>query len=563
MKKITEHILGVLNSEIFNDFEVKLDQAIIANKWVIEEENEFSLPELIQDLTRIIDITKVSIENGIIDRLPYKIRNKYSESIDNIQSYLTYISTNQQYFPNLMDEVQNLSELIIPYLLNLNNIDSSVIVYNEIIAKLNELVSNAENKINEIEEKKNLSYELYNKIIETQTNINNTSEDVSKIKDALNALTDNYTTSLSNFESESHLIKEKLNELEKNNQTNFTELINKLDTDSKAKVEELSNVILSSDKSFQEFSSKIIQANELIKADQAELIKEFKNLISQYESSSQTSTQTIKTYLDESIKLKAQIQDYKEQSENFVKNVDSYKAVMQETNESFNTQLAEYKHELAVLSTTAKSDIKVYKDETENIVGKNSKLQEEIEHLLGYAIGTNLNSSFEARKDKIFENAKLCLIGICVGIILLLLIIFYLFTNDYFDKQLTTIINIENKVVLNSLLWSIKLGFTAPALYLIGFCTERYTKERRLEEEYAFKSSIATVLTPFSDLINKLKDDEKHREFLFKTINNIFQIPTDKVFKETNSQKLNLSDYNKNPLWDLINTATNWLKQKS
>jgi hypothetical protein len=42
----------------------------------------------------------------------------------------------------------------------------------------------------------------------------------------------------------------------------------------------------------------------------------------------------------------------------------------------------------------------------------------------------------------------------------------------------------------------LKLSISLPIIYAIAFCSVQYSRERRLEEEYAFKSNISISLDP-------------------------------------------------------------------
>lgn len=78
---------------------------------------------------------------------------------------------------------------------------------------------------------------------------------------------------------------------------------------------------------------------------------------------------------------------------------------------------------------------------------------------------------------------------------------------------------------------------TIPLAFLITFCTVQYSRERRLEEEYAFKSSISVSLNPYRDLIQTILDKEdktemsKYTEFVIESVRNVFTPPTDKIFE--------------------------------
>jgi hypothetical protein len=64
----------------------------------------------------------------------------------------------------------------------------------------------------------------------------------------------------------------------------------------------------------------------------------------------------------------------------------------------------------------------------------------------------------------------------------------------------------------------------------------QYSKERRLEEEYAFKSNISISLNPYQELVSKLVDEKnkdelaKYTAFIIDSISKVYTSPTEKVF---------------------------------
>ncbi len=78
-----------------------------------------------------------------------------------------------------------------------------------------------------------------------------------------------------------------------------------------------------------------------------------------------------------------------------------------------------------------------------------------------------------------------------------------------------------------------------PLGFLIFFFSSQYTKERWLEEQYAFKSNISLSLEPFENFVGRMSAKEqdaelkKHREFVVGLINKVFtepaERPTDKI----------------------------------
>jgi hypothetical protein len=74
-----------------------------------------------------------------------------------------------------------------------------------------------------------------------------------------------------------------------------------------------------------------------------------------------------------------------------------------------------------------------------------------------------------------------------------------------------------------------------PLIYAIAFCSVQYTRERKLEEEYAFKSNISISLVPYKDLVEKLVGDNpeekaKFTSFIIESVNKVFTSPMRRVF---------------------------------
>lgn len=89
----------------------------------------------------------------------------------------------------------------------------------------------------------------------------------------------------------------------------------------------------------------------------------------------------------------------------------------------------------------------------------------------------------------------------------------------------------------------LKLSIALPLVYAVAFCNVQYSRERRLEEEYAFKSSISISLDPYQKLVAQLVDKEKPEErlkfaeFVIESVNRVFTSPTGKVFGDETDSK--------------------------
>src|SRR5438445_13830554 len=82
----------------------------------------------------------------------------------------------------------------------------------------------------------------------------------------------------------------------------------------------------------------------------------------------------------------------------------------------------------------------------------------------------------------------------------------------------------------------LKLSMAIPLIYAITFCNLQYSRERRLEEEYAFKANISISLVPYKDLVEKLVNKsnpaeiEKFATFIIESVSKVFTSPTSKIF---------------------------------
>ena len=93
--------------------------------------------------------------------------------------------------------------------------------------------------------------------------------------------------------------------------------------------------------------------------------------------------------------------------------------------------------------------------------------------------------------------------------------------------------------------WTVPLGFA------ITFCTVQY-RQRRLEEEYAFKSSVSVSLNPYRDLVHsilekdgRVRDQSKYTDFVIGSVAGAIAPPTDKVF-DTNKMWIHSKDFQAN-----------------
>jgi predicted component of type VI protein secretion system len=172
---------------------------------------------------------------------------------------------------------------------------------------------------------------------------------------------------------------------------------------------------------------------------------------------------------------------------------------------------------------SSKETIQANQFKTESLIAELAKLKEQIHEQLQQATGFTLFGAFQARQNQIARAKNLW--AIAIGVLVLI------------SAGVTIWIAHEAQFYnVNSFAFYVKLSLTVPLAFAITFCTVQYGRERRLEEEYAFKSSISVSLNPYRDLIQTIlqKDEKadlgKYTDFVIESVKNVFTPPTDKVF---------------------------------
>lgn len=193
----------------------------------------------------------------------------------------------------------------------------------------------------------------------------------------------------------------------------------------------------------------------------------------------------------------------------------------------FHTEIEQYRSKMTNTGDTAANVIEEYKKKTNELVTSLQEIEKEIKDQLQKATGITLFHSFQKRKEDIIKSKKFWTKAI--GFIIVLAIAW----SGWLSFS-TVDFNIA---------FYLKLSISLPLIYALTFCTVQYSHERKLEEEYAFKSNISLSLIPYKELVEKIvKNDtpaekEKYATFIIDSINNIFTSPTDKVFDHQKKEK--------------------------
>ena len=149
------------------------------------------------------------------------------------------------------------------------------------------------------------------------------------------------------------------------------------------------------------------------------------------------------------------------------------------------------------------------KDEASNkLVKELESKSEQIDQLIGRATGASLFHTFNQRQIELQQRVDFWYQIVLWSSVLTLglagILFFWVGKGDA----------IENK--LSSLL----IGL--PAYIWLYFCVRQYIKERRYQEEYAFKSAVALTISGYADLVkaNDIKD-----ELIKTSVSGVYEVP--------------------------------------
>ena len=198
----------------------------------------------------------------------------------------------------------------------------------------------------------------------------------------------------------------------------------------------------------------------------------------------------------------------------------------------FYGQIDEYRTRMAVMSADAANTLETNRIKTETLIQTLQGLEDQIKVQIQKATGYSLFHSFQTRQVSLAKSKRqwagalavmlLCSLGVSL---------FVIFTTTGHDLG-----------------FYIKLSLGVPLLFAISFCALQYGRERRLEEEYAFKSNISISLVPYQELVGKLvnqanpAEQEKFAAFIIESVNKVFTSPTDRIFEGGGRQRGALTD---------------------
>ncbi len=186
----------------------------------------------------------------------------------------------------------------------------------------------------------------------------------------------------------------------------------------------------------------------------------------------------------------------------------------------FYSEINKFREDISSTKKNAQDVVNENVEETNTLISNLKSLEDQIKDQIEKATGFSLFHSFQTRQLELTRSKKFWIYALG-GLVLASwgVSIFVISTTSNFDVAFFG-----------------KLSMTIPLIYAIFFCTVQYGRERKLEEEYAFKSNISISLVPYQELVEKLVDTkqsgerEKYSAFIIDAITKVYTSPTDKVF---------------------------------
>lgn len=263
------------------------------------------------------------------------------------------------------------------------------------------------------------------------------------------------------------------------------------------------------------------QLEELINV-YSELKKELDNKLVQSNDCYKTIKQKSKTATEND----ATIRSYLESSQANKNTIETLKTNITNLEQKISDNIEDYRKRFEEVITQNTRSLSLIK-EAEELQSEILSQRDTVENLIGAAADGSLGTHFKKRKNQIRTN---------VFILIVLVILSLVFTICWVNK-------VFSGFDINNYDWVhfvINVLRTLPAWFLVWWLIDRYTKERKLQEEYAFKSAIAMTMREHSKLLKDtdsgdIDKRDSQQIMLLKALENIYRSPDINQNKEKNS----------------------------
>jgi outer membrane murein-binding lipoprotein Lpp len=193
----------------------------------------------------------------------------------------------------------------------------------------------------------------------------------------------------------------------------------------------------------------------------------------------------------------------------------------------FYSQIDQYRSKIEFATSDAQAAVKTNKEATDELIKNLRELEDQIKDQIRKATGFSLFHSFQTRQFELAKAKQFWVYALMVLVATSLGVSIYAMSS-------TSVFDVA---------FYLKLSMSLPLIYAIWYCTVQHGRERKLEEEYTFKSNISISLVPYKELVEKLVNDqqtgerEKFTAFIIDAITKVYTSPTDRIFDTEQSPK--------------------------
>jgi|SRR5580692_1264941 hypothetical protein len=514
-----------------------------------------SLEETLINMSAARDILLDAVDKGKLTQLPLKVQYSLLNQSRRVADVLTALVNGTDAVVNLVESVEDLTVSIWQF--NLHNLSGEVLGFHN---KMNQLKSQ-ETRIRQVSREAEEFASLRESAKQTLGQISEIATAAGVQKTSLQASTDEVSAILAKATEQGQKVSIVETQVEQHG-TTTTQLLAvskqaAADTEAIAnKSKELQLEIEATRSSLQALTS---NAQELLASTQAassSQLQEFNTKYEELSTSTQAVTSTLATKLDTSIaeltaatdtkvdsaaaalqrtgtELENKVTQFMADSSSRLTQVETaqetrlaahVKDFAEDTQVQMKSQAETFNAQTTDLASKAEESIKTGEVAYKQLVDQLGDLEGQIRESIERATGHSLFHSFQKRqldiaKAKRFWASALGAL-VAVSLCLSLGFIWYLHYVQVYNAA-----------------FYLKLSISIPIVYAIAFCNVQYSRERRLEEEYAFKSSISISLDPYQKLVGNLVDKSKPEElskytaFIIDSVNRVFTSPTGEIFE--------------------------------
>lgn len=248
-------------------------------------------------------------------------------------------------------------------------------------------------------------------------------------------------------------------------------------------------------------------------------IQEYESL-SRNQESSESLCQEIKNSLDSANKLNTQITEIQTSCETVLKQITDSKEVLKEELNKIDEHNKNIENTNTILHDQVESQSNEVKSVYDDVVRKNN----EIAKMMGYIADGTLSHSFNRRKQSL--NINVYIWGGLSIASLIALVVWIWAVFSYFAAN-------TNNEWANIIINAIK---SSPIAFFLYYCLSHLSKERNLQEEYAFRESVAITLTSYLEQLDGESDANKQK-LLLETVEKLYTQPS---LKNTESKFISL-----------------------